>query len=170
MATATIIDVPGVESKHPRGLLPPPPAFRTVARSFRCLSGVGVVWLAVRESRSQTAVICWSQGSRSMAGLEMRIEPGVGVGGALLVTGEPWQGELTGGGDSALSTQETALLNQEAVKHVLVVPLRYIGLRGKSRTGRAMRRARDRTSRSCARFARLWRRRAGRSSPFRAHM
>jgi signal transduction histidine kinase len=64
----------------------------------------------------------------------MRIEPGVGVGGALLVTGEPWQGDLTGGGDSALSTQETALLNQEAVKHVLVVPLRYIGLRGEART------------------------------------
>ena len=91
MATATIIDVPGVESKHPRGLPPPPPAFRTAARSFRCLSGVDVVWLAVRESRSQTAVICCSQGSRSVAGLGMRIEPGGGVGGALLVTGEPGQ-------------------------------------------------------------------------------
>ena len=50
------------------------------------------------------------------------------------MTSEPWQGDLTGGGDSALSTQETALLTEEGVRQVLVVPLRYMGLRGEART------------------------------------
>lgn len=64
----------------------------------------------------------------------MKIEPGVGVGGALLLTGVPWRGQLTRGGANGLSPEETALLTQEGVTHVMVVPLRYTGLRGDART------------------------------------
>ena len=103
------------------------------ARSFRRLSGVDVVWLAVRESRAQTAVVCCSEGARSAAGLGLRIDPGVGIGGVLLVTGVGWQGELTSGGVRCLSAQEVALLAEEGVKRVMVVPLRYTGLRGEVR-------------------------------------
>jgi signal transduction histidine kinase len=69
-----------------------------------------------------------------MAGLGLRIEPGGGAGGAVLLTGEAWRGDLTDGGDSALSTQETVLFADEQFKQVLVVPLRYTGLRGEART------------------------------------
>ena len=134
MATATIIDAKKVESQRPRSLPAPPLAFRMAARSFLRLPGVEVMWLAVRESRAQAAVICCSEGARSAAGVGLQIEPGVGVGGALLLTGEPWRGELTPGGASCFSTQEMALLAQEHVKHVMVVPLRYTGLRGETRT------------------------------------
>src|SRR5438128_6221607 len=129
MATAMIIDVTRVEAEYHCDLLPPPRAFRMAARSFRRLNGVDVVWLAIRESRAQTAVICCSEGARSATGLGLKIEPGIGMGGALLLTGEPWQGELTDGEATSLSTQESALLTQECVKHVMVVPLRYTGLR-----------------------------------------
>ena len=74
-----------------------------------------------------------SEGARSAAGLGLRIDPRVGVGGAALVTGEPWQGELNSGGARSLSALEVALLAEEAVKRVMVVPLRYTGLRGEPR-------------------------------------
>jgi signal transduction histidine kinase len=104
------------------------------ARAFLRLPGVDVVWLAVRESRAQAAVIRTSEGARSAAGLGLQIEPGVGVGGALLRAGDPWRGELTGSGASCLSTKETALLTEEGAKHVMVVPLRSTGLGGERRT------------------------------------
>jgi GAF domain-containing protein len=104
------------------------------ARAFQRLHGVDVVWLAVREARAQSAVIRCSDGGRSAASLGLRIDPGVGVGGAVLVTGRPWHGELNGAEASPLSSQETALLADECVRHVMVVPLRYTGLRGDVRT------------------------------------
>jgi len=134
MATATIIDVTRVESQHPRTLPPPPPAFRKAARSFQRLKGVDVVWLAVREARAQNATICCSDGARSAVGFGLKIEPGVGVGGAVLLTGQPWHGELNGAEASPLSSEEAALLNHECVRQVMVVPLRYTGLRGDVRT------------------------------------
>jgi len=72
------------------------------ARVFLRLPGVDVVWLAVRESRAQTAVIRCIDGARSAAGLGLRIELGVGVGGTLLQgggkAGELWRGELNSAG------------------------------------------------------------------------
>src|SRR5262249_6360971 len=108
VVTATIIDAADLEAQHPRISTPAPRALRLAARAFRCLRGADVVWLAVRESRAQNAVIRCSQGVRSTAGLGLRIEPGGdGIGGAVLQSGESWRGELTDGGASALSTQET---------------------------------------------------------------
>jgi signal transduction histidine kinase len=103
------------------------------ARAFFRFPGVDVVWLAVRESREQIAVIRSSEGARSCAGLGLQIEPTVGVGGALLLTGEPWHGELSRSGARALSPEESALLTEAGAKHVMVVPLRSTGLRGESR-------------------------------------
>jgi signal transduction histidine kinase len=134
MLTATIIDASDLKVQYPRGQTLAPQAFRRAAHSFRCLKGAELVWLAVRESRAQSAVIRCSQGTHSTSGLGLRIEPGSGAGGAVLSTGEPWRGNLTDGGDSALSTQETALLTEEGVNQVLIVPLRYTGLRGETRT------------------------------------
>ena len=95
MATAMIVDnIRKLESQRSHNLPAPPPAFRIAARSFLRLPGVDVVWLAVRESRDKTAVIRSSEGARSAAGLGLRIEPAVGIGGALLLAGEPWRGEF----------------------------------------------------------------------------
>src|SRR5438093_12413512 len=93
MATATIIDVTRVDSQYPRALPSPPPGFRMAARSFLRVNGVDVGWLAVRESRTPTAMICCSDGARSAARPELKIEPGVGAGGAVLLTGQPCPGE-----------------------------------------------------------------------------
>src|SRR2546425_4869059 len=98
MAIATIVDnIRKLESQRPHNLPAPPPAFRIAGRSFLRLPGVDVVWLAVRESRMQAAVIRSSEGARSTTGLGLQIEPGVGVSGALLLAGEPFRGELTRG-------------------------------------------------------------------------
>ena len=135
MASATIVDnIRKLESQRPHNPPTPPPALRIAARSFLRLPGVDVVWLAVRESRDKTAVIRSSEGARSAAGLGLKIEPAVGVGGALLLAGEPWRGELTRNGADCLSIEETALLTKEGAKHVMVVPLRSMGLRGETRT------------------------------------
>ena len=135
MATATIVDnIRKLESQRPHNPPTPPPAFRIAARSFLRLPGVDVVWLAVRESRDKTAVIRSSEGARSAAGIGLRIEPAVGIGGALLLAGEPWRGELTRNAADCLSIEETALLTKEGAKQVMVVPLRSMGLRGETRT------------------------------------
>jgi signal transduction histidine kinase len=135
VVTATILDAADLEVQHRHSPTPAPRAHRIAARAFRCLKGADLVWLGVRESRAQNVVIRCSHGARSTAGLGLRIEPGAGgVGGAVLQTGEAWRGELTDGGASALSTQETALFLEEHLKQVLVVPLRYTGLRGELRT------------------------------------
>src|SRR5438309_11166834 len=135
MAIATIVDnTSKLKSQRSRNLPTPRSALRIAARSFLRLPGVDVVWLAVRESRDKTAVIRSSEGARSAAGIGLRIEPAVGVGGALLLAGEPWRGELTRNGADCLSTEETAFLTEESAKQVMVVPLRSMGLRGETRT------------------------------------
>lgn len=133
MTTTTIMDSQKEDAERNRKLTTPPRAFRMAARAFLRLASADLVWLAVRESRAQTAVIRCSEGARSGAGLGLTIEPGVGVGGALLLTGEPWRGEVSGDGASRLSNKETALLSHEGTKHVMVIPLRTTGLRGEAR-------------------------------------
>src|SRR2546425_9863462 len=93
MAIATIVDnIRKLESQRPHNLPAPPPAFRIAARSFLRLPGVDVVWLAVRESRDKTAVIRSSEGARSAAGIGLRIEPAVGIGGGPSLAGGPARG------------------------------------------------------------------------------
>src|SRR3989442_6764341 len=112
-ATATIVDnIRKLESQGPH-LPAPPSAFRIAARSFLRLPGVDVVWLAVRESRDKTAVIRSSEGARSAAGIGLRIEPAVGIGGGLFFIG----GTRAGGahppiGPTALNPRVTASVHQ----------------------------------------------------------
>jgi hypothetical protein len=110
-----------------------PRAFRMAARAFLRFPGVDVVWLAVRESREQTALVRSSEGARSAAGLGVQIEPAIGIGGELLLTGDAWHGELRRSGARALSAEESAFVAEEGAKHLMVVPLRSTGLRGEAR-------------------------------------
>src|SRR2546429_9422239 len=105
MATATISESKKVESQRDRNLPVPPRALRIAARAFLRLTRADVVWLAVRESRSQVAVVRCSEGARSTAGLGLAIEPGVGVGGAVLAQSEPLWGEIREHGAPRLSGQ-----------------------------------------------------------------
>src|SRR5207244_6502371 len=104
MDTATIIDSKKSESQRNCSLPAPPRALRLAARAFLRLARADVVWLAVRESRSQFAVVRCSEGARSAAGLGLASEPGVGVGGAVLLKGGPWGGMIGGGGGTCRSS------------------------------------------------------------------
>ena len=128
MATATIIDSKKAESQRNGSLPAPPRALRLAARAFLRLARADVVWLAVRESRSQFAVVRCSEGARSAAGLGLAIEPGVGVGGAVLAKGEPWWGKIGGDGATRLSDRESTVLCHEGVKHLMAIPLLTTGL------------------------------------------
>src|SRR3989449_9068558 len=108
MATATIIDSKKAESQRNGSLPTPPHALRMAARAFLRLARADVVWLAVRESRSQVAVVRWSEGARSTAGLGLAVGAGVGVGGAGLAKGGPWWGEAGGGGAPRPSDRESS--------------------------------------------------------------
>lgn len=133
MTTATITDSKKADAQRTRKLGTPPRALRMAARAFLQLAGVDVVWLAVRESRARVAVIRCAEGARSTGSLGLAIEPGVGVGGALLVTAGPWRGEILGDLDSRLSSKETSVLSDEGAKHAMVIPLLTMGLRGEPR-------------------------------------
>ena len=120
MATATATQRSKVEVVHPPTASPG--AFRMAARAFLRFPGVEVVWLAVRESREQTAIIRSSEGARSSSALGLQIEPTVGVGGAALLSGEPWYGELDRSGTRVLSPEESTFLTAEGAKQLMVVP------------------------------------------------
>src|SRR5438093_756761 len=108
MATATIIDSKKAESQRNGSLPTPPHALRMAACAFLRLARADVVWLAVRESRSQVAVVRWSEGARSTAGLGLAIEAGVGVGGAVLAKGKPWWGKIGGDGATRMASPSPA--------------------------------------------------------------
>ena len=133
MATATIIDSKKANSQRNGSLPAPPRALRLAARAFLRLARADVVWLAVRESRSQVAVVRWSEGARSTAGLGLAIEAGVGVGGAVLAKGEPWWGKIGGDGATRLSDRESTVLCHEGVRHLMAIPLLTTGFWGEAR-------------------------------------
>src|SRR5437867_7317249 len=133
MATATIIDSKKAESQRNGSLPTPPHALRMAARAFLRLARADVVWLAVRESGSHVAVVRWSEGAGSTAGLGRAIEAGVGVGGAVLAKGEPWWGKIGGDGDTRLSDRESTVLCHEGVRHLMAIPLLTTGFWGEAR-------------------------------------
>src|SRR3989441_11717587 len=135
MATATIIDSRKVESQRHRSLPTPPRALRMAARAFLRLARADVVWLAVRESRSQVAVVRCGEGARSTAGLGLAIEPGVGVGGAVLLKGGPWRGMIGGHGATRLSDGESTILCREGVRQLMAIPLLTTGVWGEAWIG-----------------------------------
>jgi signal transduction histidine kinase len=98
-------------------------ALHGVARAFRRVDAADAVWLAVRESRSRTAVIRCVDGADSPSGSELRIEPGVGVGGMILAGGAPWKG-LVRPESGGLTPVEHQFLVEAGVAHALIVPLR----------------------------------------------
>jgi signal transduction histidine kinase len=108
-------------------------ALRASARKFLRLTGVDVVWLAVRESRGHGAIVHCAEGARSRDGLGRLIDPGSGLGGAVLRTGSVWHDVLSGEDDFRLSDAELALLAGEGVRHLIVVPLRAPGFGGELR-------------------------------------
>src|SRR5438093_6405213 len=133
MATATISESKKAESQRNGSLPTPPRALRMAARAFLRLTRADVVWLAVRESRSQVAVVRCSEGARSTAGLGLAIEPGVGVGGAVLAKSEPWWGKIGDHGATRLSDRESAILCDEGVGHLMAIPLLSTGFWGGAR-------------------------------------
>src|SRR5437879_5257636 len=133
MATATISESKKVESQRDRNLPVPPRALRIAARAFLRLARADVVWLAVRESRSQVAVVRCSEGARSTAGLGLAIESGVGVGGAVLAKSEPWWGKIGDHGATRLSDRESTILCDEGVRHLMAIPLLSTGSWGGAR-------------------------------------
>src|SRR3989441_1045576 len=103
------------------------------ARAFLRLARADVVWLAVRESRSQVAVVRWRGGARSTGGLGLAIGAGVGGGGAGLAKGEPWWGKIGGDGATRLSDRESTVLCHEGVRHLMAIPLLTTGFWGEAR-------------------------------------
>ncbi len=111
----------------------PPRALRLAARTFRRLANADVVWLAVREFRSQVAVVRCSEGARSAAGVGLAIEPGVGVGGAVLVKAAPWCGGIQGDTAVRASDQELIILGREGVRYLMAMPLLTTAFLGETR-------------------------------------
>ena len=101
--------------------LAPPPALVETAHAFRALFDADVVWLAVRESRARSAVIRYAEGARDRHGLGVRVTPGIGVGGTVLLSGRPWSGCTSA--EEGLSPSERALLLAERIEAALVLPL-----------------------------------------------
>ena len=101
--------------------LAPPPALVETAHAFRALFDADVVWLAVRESRARSAVIRYAEGARDRHGLGVRVTPGIGVGGSVLLSSRPWSGRTSA--EEGLSPSERALLLAERIEAALVLPL-----------------------------------------------
>ena len=105
-----------------RGVDISPDVLRRAAEAFRGLERADAAWLAVRESCAHTAVVRCTAGVHEGAGLGLRLEPGVGAGGTVLLTGQPWCGETRRRRDD-LSSGERELLAEPDATTLLVVPL-----------------------------------------------
>lgn len=102
----------------------PHTVIRKATARFRHLDGADVAWLGVRESRSRSVAIQWGTGGRSLRGLGLRIEPGSGAGGSVLLNERPWCAHVSSNGGDALTESERGLLTSEDVARVLIVPLK----------------------------------------------
>jgi signal transduction histidine kinase len=100
-----------------------PAALREAVHAFRSLPGVDAVWLAVRESRSRAAVIRCAATLDPASVIGLRVEPGVGAGGAVLAGGSPWRGATSQSDDTGLSSGEQRFLADARIGAVMVAPL-----------------------------------------------
>src|SRR5262245_33627553 len=134
------------------------------AAAFLRLPGADVVWVAVRESDSQSAVIRWGRPSSKSLGKDLRIESGHGIGGEALVTHKTCTGTTE---KQRLSSTETALFKGERLACVLVVPLVardeaegivYVGTRKRSGCSTVQITAADELAREWGPRLRDWRR------------
>ena len=87
-----------------------PDVLRRAAEAFRGLERADAAWLAVRESCAHTAVVRCTAGVHEGAGLGLRLEPGVGAGGTVLLTGQPWYCETRRRRDDLSSEELSALV------------------------------------------------------------
>jgi GAF domain-containing protein len=78
------------------------------------------------ETRGQAAVIAAVSGARTAALMGLRMEPGLGIGGRVLSTGEPFVTEhyLT---DPRVSEEHAATIAAEGLDGGAVLPLRFRG-------------------------------------------
>jgi signal transduction histidine kinase len=152
-------DAPSVATSTAAEPVSVPALLLEAVAAFRSTSEADAAWLAVRESRSRSLMLRCADGASSAKVPELRIDPGVGIGGLVLLTGEPWRLDVDAEGD--LSLAERALLTDEGIATVMVVPLQADALLpGETRLeGLAYvgRRRRDRfstdTMASCVRLA-----------------
>jgi signal transduction histidine kinase len=119
-------DAPTVACPVATGPAAVPAILSDTARAFRDAARADVAWLAVRESRSQSLLIRCADGGRCPRVPGFRIEPGNGVGGLVLLGGQPWRQDVDAVGD--LSPMERGFLAEEGVAVVMVIPLRGDGL------------------------------------------
>jgi len=113
---------PGVTASTAAEPASVPALLHEAVAAFRSTAEADVAWLAVRESRSRSLMIRCADGARSPKVPGLRIDPGVGVGGLVLLTGEPWRLDVDAEGDLSLAERE--LLADEGIATVMVVPLR----------------------------------------------
>ena len=122
-------DSMGDTERHQRPQAPPT-ALTLATRTFARAVSADVAWTAVRESRASTAVVRCSEGAQAASGMGLVIEPGAGIGGTVLQSGESWHGEVVGESAQGLSDMEADLVSREGLRHLMVVPLWTTGLRG----------------------------------------
>jgi len=104
------------------------PLRQTARRLLRAV-GADVVLLAIRQPRTNSAVIRCAEGSRSTLVVGRTVEPGVGLAGRTLRTGAPvLSDEPTC--DRRLTPDEGTFAGREGLKQMLVVALRSTGFRG----------------------------------------
>src|SRR5262249_25948852 len=90
--------------------------------AFGELERVAVVWLAVRESRARSAAILAPVELAESVDPTLRIEPGLGAGGAVLLSGQPWRGAVPFA-LYPLAPHERELIISHDLTDLLVVPL-----------------------------------------------
>jgi signal transduction histidine kinase len=83
---------------------------------------VAVVWLAVRESRARSAVIRAPVELTESVDPGLRIEPGLGAGGTVLLNGWPWRGAVPFA-LYPLAPYERELVISHKLTDLLIVPL-----------------------------------------------
>jgi signal transduction histidine kinase/DNA-binding response OmpR family regulator/putative methionine-R-sulfoxide reductase with GAF domain len=97
-----------------------------IADRARELAGADYAFIAPLEAGGDTAVVAAVSGARTTDGMGLRLEPGLGVSGRVLTTGEPFVTEhyLT---DPRVSQEHAENIVAEGVGGEAVLPLRFRG-------------------------------------------
>jgi hypothetical protein len=108
---------------------PAPPPIRDAAQRLMRAIGADVACLAIREPRTNSAVVRCAEGVRSTSVIGLTIEPAVGLGGASLRSGAAAITERPAC-DRRLTPDEAAFAARERLNQMIVVALRSGGFRG----------------------------------------
>jgi GAF domain-containing protein len=102
----------------------PPPVLRDAVEAFRSLDGVDAVWLAVRGSRSRNATVRCVSGVPTASAIGLTVEPGIGIGGTVITTGEPCSHISLNEDTGQLSAEERRFMSDAGIRVGMVVALR----------------------------------------------